>query len=103
MKAIRSRTSSWKLSNVLLWPTLITVGRHEPERSRLKSRDNEEQYIELFHRIAEHGVWEEFQGKAYQYYYPGDGYKYWRMTDLLSESQIINRAAVDAQTQDLTA
>jgi serine/threonine protein kinase len=35
MKAVRSRTSSWNLSSVLRWPTLITVGRHDPERSRL--------------------------------------------------------------------
>ena len=67
----------------------------------VRSRDNEQEYIELFQRIAEQGVWEEFQGKPYRYYY-SDGFKYWRMTDDLSESRIINRAAVDAQTQDLT-
>ena len=67
-----------------------------PHQYVRRSRDNEQEYAELFHRIAEHGVWEEFQGKPCRYYYPGDAYKYWRMTDELSESRIINRAAVAA-------
>jgi len=31
-----------------------------------------------------------------QYLYLGDGYKYWRMTDIIAESIIINRAKDDA-------
>jgi hypothetical protein len=69
----------------------------------VRSRDNEQEYVELFQKIGEHGVWEQFQGKAYLYYYPGDGYRYWRMTNDLDKSQIINRAAVDAETQHMTA
>jgi hypothetical protein len=65
--------------------------------------ENEAEYVELFRLIGEHGVWEQFQGKAYQYLYARDGYKYWRMSDDLSQSQIINRAAVDAETQHMTA
>ena len=33
LKAAISKTSSWKLSRVLLWLTLTTVGRHGAARS----------------------------------------------------------------------
>jgi hypothetical protein len=43
--------------------------------------------VELFQRIGEQGVCEEFQGMCYRYYCPGDGYKYWRMTDDITQSR----------------
>lgn len=66
-----------------------------PHQYVRRSPDNEVEYVELFHKIAKYGVWEEFQGKPYQYYYPGDEFKYWRMTDNLAQSRIINRAKVE--------
>jgi hypothetical protein len=41
----------------------------------VRTPENETEYVELWLKIGEHGVWEQFQGKAYQYYYH-DGYKY---------------------------
>ena len=58
----------------------------------VRSPENETDYVRLFHRIGEAGVWEEWKdGRRYQYYYR-DGFKYWRMSDELTESQVINRA-----------
>ena len=34
LKVTTSKTWSWKLRSVLLWPTLTTVGRHDAARSR---------------------------------------------------------------------
>jgi hypothetical protein len=57
----------------------------------VRSPDNEADYVKLFTLIGEQGVWGEFQGRRYQYLYLG-GWKYWRMTDHLKFSRIINRA-----------
>ena len=52
------------------------------------SPENEAEYMRLFHRITQEGVWEMFQGRRYRYWYPGDGFKYWSM------GHVINRAEV---------
>ena len=51
-----------------------------------------EVYEMMFDTIGEHGGWGEWKGTPQQYYRPGDGYYYWRMTDDVNESVIINRA-----------
>jgi len=51
----------------------------------------EDVYVELFHATIMHGKWEYFLKRPQQYLYLGDGFKYWRMTDFLPESRIINR------------
>jgi len=51
----------------------------------------EDVYVALFHATIEHGRWEYFYKKRRQYLYLDDGFKYWRMTDDLSDSRIINR------------
>jgi integrase len=56
-----------------------------------RTPENNAEYEQLFHRIAEQGVWEEWKGKPYQYLYLGP-WKYWKMTEDLSQSQVINRA-----------
>lgn len=66
-----------------------------PHSYTVRCEQNEAEYAQLFHLIAEHGVWEEFQGKPYRYLYSGP-WKYWAMSDELAESKIINRAVVDA-------
>ncbi|MDR2561613.1 MAG: hypothetical protein LBC63_07575 [Holophagales bacterium] len=57
----------------------------------VRSPDIEEVYIALFNATKEHGAVEHFYHTPRQYLYLGDGYKYWRMTDDLSDSKIINR------------
>jgi hypothetical protein len=56
-----------------------------------RSPEIEEVYTALFEATKEHGVTENFYNTPNQYLYLGDGYKYWRMTDELSKSKIINR------------
>ena len=53
--------------------------------------NNDELYIALFEATKNHGKWEYFYSKQQQYLYLGDGYKYWRMTDDITQSKIINR------------
>ena len=57
----------------------------------VRSPENETDYVRLFHRIGEEGVWQEWKGRRYQYWY-ADGFKYWRMTGEVSQSRVINRA-----------
>jgi hypothetical protein len=57
----------------------------------VRSAENNAEYEALFHLIAEQGVWEEFQGRRYQYLYLGP-WKYWRMNNDLANSVVINRA-----------
>jgi hypothetical protein len=63
-----------------------------PHAYVVRTGANEGEYVKLFGLITEHGVWEEWKGRRYQYWYAGDGFKYWRMTDDVTESQVINRA-----------
>lgn len=52
---------------------------------------NEDTYIAMFQTIESRGEYRDWNGTQYQYLRPGDGYKYWKMTDVLDESTIINR------------
>ena len=61
---------------------------------RGKTADSET-YFAMFRAIEEHGVWREWNGSPQQYLHPGDGYYYWKMTDIIEESIIINRARAD--------
>jgi hypothetical protein len=56
----------------------------------------EEIYVDLFNAIVAHGKDELFRRRPVQYLYLGDGYKYWRMTDNINRSQVLNRAKEDA-------
>ena len=53
---------------------------------------DDDTYIAMFRTIEEHGIWREWNGSPQQYLHPGDGYYYWKMTDDINESIIINRA-----------
>jgi hypothetical protein len=46
----------------------------------------------MFCTIEAHGAWGIWNNTQRQYFHPGDGYYYWKMTDAISESIIINRA-----------
>ena len=53
---------------------------------------DDDTYFAMFRAIVERGVWREWNGTPQQYLHPGDGYYYWKMTDDINESTIINRA-----------
>jgi len=53
---------------------------------------DDETYFAMFRAIEERGELREWYDSGYQYLHPGDGYKYWKMTDEMSESIILNRA-----------
>ena len=56
---------------------------------------NEAAYVALFNLIVEQGVHEKWGRYRYQYWYPGDGWKYWRMTNDIRQSRVLNRARAD--------
>ena len=49
-------------------------------------------YFSMFRTIEINGKWRTWNNSPCQYLYPGDGYYYWKMTDNIEESVIINRA-----------
>jgi hypothetical protein len=49
-------------------------------------------YFAMFRAIESRGVWGEWNGTPRRYLHPGDGCYYWKMTDDMSESIIVNRA-----------
>lgn len=57
----------------------------------VREPDVEELFVRLFEMTKTDGKWECFYETPRQYWYAGDGYKYWRMTDDLSQSRVINR------------
>jgi hypothetical protein len=63
-----------------------------PHEYVVRNPENEEAYVSLFNLILEHGVHEMWRGRKYQYWYPGDGWKYWRMDDDIRYSRVLNRA-----------
>ena len=71
---------------------------HVPHEYTTRDRTDdarEAAYIGLFERIQAKGVIEHWKGQARRYLYPGDGYKYWAMTDVEPESRVIARMRVD--------
>ena len=59
----------------------------------------EAEYVQLFEATKKHGVVERWGRYERQYLDLGDGFKYWRMTDDLEESTILNRAEVGAKAE----
>ena len=53
---------------------------------------DDETYIAMFRKIEASNVWRLWNNVPRQYLHPGDGYYYWKMTDDMQESIIINRA-----------
>lgn len=75
--------------NSLDWQFAKTMPQY-PRWYIVRSPANEELYVRLFELTKTNGTQEQFFKTPRQYWYSGDGYKYWRMTDDLSESRIIN-------------
>jgi hypothetical protein len=67
-----------------------------PHEYVVRTPENEEAYVTayvtLFNRIVAEGVHEKWGRQTYQYWYPGDGWKYWRMTNDIRYSRVLNRA-----------
>jgi len=81
--------------NKLKWTFAKTMPKN-PHWYIVRNPAIEDVYVALFNATIEHGKNEWFYSKHIQYFYLGDGYKYWRMTDDINESKIINRAKENA-------
>jgi hypothetical protein len=66
-----------------------------PHEYVVRTPENEAAYVALFTLIGEHGVQEKWGRQRYQYWYPGDGWKYWRMTTDVRQSRVLNRGRAD--------
>jgi hypothetical protein len=66
-----------------------------PHEYVVRKPENKEAYVALFDLIVERGVHEMWRGRKYQYWYPGDGWKYWRMDDDIRQSRVLNRARAE--------
>jgi hypothetical protein len=66
-----------------------------PHEYVVRTPENEAAYVALFNLIVEQGVAEKWRGRRYQYFYPGDDWKYWRMTADIRYSRVLNRCRVD--------
>lgn len=53
---------------------------------------DDDNYFAMYRAIRDRGVWRPWKGTPQQYLHPGDGFYYWKMTDNIKESIIINRA-----------
>ena len=53
---------------------------------------DDDTYFAMYCSIKDRGVWRSWKGTPQQYLLPGDGFYYWKMTDIIEESIIINRA-----------
>ena len=66
-----------------------------PHEYVVRTPENEAAYVALFNLIVEKGVREKWGRAWYQYWYPGDGWKYWRMNNDIRYSRVLNRARAD--------
>ena len=80
------------IGNALTWTFAKTMPDSPHEYIVRNKTVDDDTYIKMFKTIEEHGIWKSWNNVAYQYFFPGDGYYYWKMTDDITESIIINRA-----------
>jgi hypothetical protein len=66
-----------------------------PHEYVVRTPENEAAYVAIFNLIVEQGVHERWGRRKYQYWYPGDGWKYWCMTSDIRQSRVLNRARAD--------
>jgi hypothetical protein len=59
-----------------------------PHEYVVRTPENEAAYVALFILIGENGVQEKWGRYKYKYWYPGDGWKYWRMTNDIRYSRV---------------
>jgi len=53
---------------------------------------DDDSYFAMFRTIEARGKWGSWNNTPRQYFHPGDGFYYWKMTEIIEESIIINRA-----------
>jgi len=63
-----------------------------PHEYTVRTPENEAACVALFNLIGEKGVREKWGRYRNQYWDPGDGWKYWRMTNDIRYSRVLNRA-----------
>jgi hypothetical protein len=66
-----------------------------PHEYTVRSDETEEDYVALYHRIAEDGILDSYNGGKNKYLYPGDRWKYWAMTTHLPSSRVLNRQRIE--------
>jgi uncharacterized protein YjlB len=76
----------------LTWTYAKTMPQNPHEYIVRGKTADEDTYCAMFRTIEERGEWGSWNDEKYQYFHPGDGYYYWKMTDNIAESVIINRA-----------
>ena len=81
-----------KTAASLTWTFAKTMPQYPHEYIVREKTADTDIYEAMFYIIGERGHWGEWKGTPKQYYRPGDGYYYWRMTDDVNESIVINRA-----------
>ena len=69
-----------------------------PHEYAVRSPENEQEYVRMFESVRQHSIWQRWRGRKRQYWYAGDGYKYWVMTSNVHQSRILNRTRVDEPT-----
>ena len=69
-----------------------------PHWYAVRSPENEQEYVRMYEAVRKHGVYERWRGRKRQYWYAGDGFKYWVMTSNVAQSRILNRTRVDEPT-----
>ena len=75
------------------WTYAKTMPQYPHEYIVRGKTADDETYIAMFRSIEARGEWRTWiDGLNRQYIHPGDGYYYWKMTDCIEESIIINRA-----------
>ena len=69
-----------------------------PHEYAVRSPENEREYVRMYEAVRKHGVYQRWRGRKRQYWYAGDGFKYWVMTSNIFQSRILNRTRVDEPT-----
>ena len=83
--ALNAASLTWTFAKTMTWiPHWYIV--------RGKTCRDDNLYVSLFNTIHALGCIGHFGKTERKYLHPGDGYKYWAMTEDITESVIINRA-----------
>jgi hypothetical protein len=69
---------------------------HEYTQRQKQDARLEALFCALFHAIQADGVFERWKGRRKRYLYPGDGWKYWTVTNFLPMEWTINRMRIEA-------
>ena len=79
-------------AQTLTWTYAKTMPQNPHEYIVRGKTADKNLYFAMFRTIEAYGDPGEWNNESYQYLRPGDGYYYWKMTDNIEESIIINRS-----------